>query len=43
MKSSITVRKFHKYKSIQATNGFSFRVCDILASNACLVTEKCDD
>ena len=30
-------------KSIQATNGFSFRVCDILASNACLVTEKCDD
>lgn len=28
---------------IQAQNGFSFRVCDILASNACLVTEKSDD
>ncbi len=30
-------------KHIQAVNGFSFRVCDILASNACLVTEKASD
>lgn len=30
-------------KHIQAKNGFSFRVCDILASNACLVTEKSQD
>ena len=28
---------------IQAVNGFSFRVCDILASNACLVSEKSAD
>lgn len=30
-------------KHIQAQNGFSFRVCDIMASNACLVTEYCED
>lgn len=30
-------------KHIQAQNGFSFRVCDILASNACLVSERCND
>lgn len=30
-------------KSIQAKNGFSFRVCDIMASNSCLVTEYCKD
>lgn len=30
-------------RHIQAQNGFSFRVCDVLASNACLVTEKCAD
>lgn len=30
-------------KHIQAQNGFSFRVCDILASNACLVSEKTED
>ena len=28
---------------IQANSGFSWRVCDILASNACLVTEKTKD
>ena len=28
---------------IQAVNGFSFRVCDILSSNACLVSEKSAD
>lgn len=28
---------------IQAQNGFSFRVCDILASSACLVSEKRKD
>ncbi len=28
---------------IQAENGFSFRVCDILASNACLVSEYSSD
>lgn len=28
---------------IQAQNGFSFRVCDILASDACLVSEKKED
>ena len=28
---------------IQAKSGFSWRVCDILASNACLVTEKASD
>lgn len=28
---------------IQATGGFSFRVCDIMASNACLVSEKSSD
>lgn len=28
---------------IQATSGFSWRVCDIMASNACLVTEKKQD
>lgn len=28
---------------IQAQNGFSWRVADILASNACLVTKKSDD
>ncbi len=28
---------------IQASSGFSWRVCDILASNACLVTEKTED
>ena len=30
-------------KHIQATSGFSFRACDILASNACLVSEPCPD
>lgn len=30
-------------KHIQAVSGFSFRVCDILASNACLVTEEAND
>lgn len=30
-------------KHIQAADGFSFRVCDILASNACLLTERSDD
>ena len=30
-------------KHIQAQNGFSFRICDIMASNACLVTEYCSD
>lgn len=30
-------------KHIQAENGFSFRVCDIMASNACLITERCND
>lgn len=30
-------------KHIQAKSGFSWRVCDILASNACLVSEKADD
>jgi len=30
-------------KHIQAQNGFSFRVCDVMASNACLVTERCQD
>lgn len=30
-------------KHIQAQNGFSFRVCDIMASNACLVSERCGD
>lgn len=30
-------------KHIQAQNGFSFRICDIMASNACLVTEHCSD
>lgn len=30
-------------KHIQAQNGFSFRVCDIMASNACLVSEKSED
>lgn len=28
---------------IQAIDGFSFRVCDTLASNACLVTQRCGD
>ena len=28
---------------IQAVNGFSFRVCDILSSNACLVSERSAD
>lgn len=37
--SKIAVNTNH----IQAQNGFSFRVCDILSSNACLVTEKCSD
>lgn len=30
-------------KHIHAKNGYSFRVCDILASNACLVSEAADD
>lgn len=30
-------------KHIQAQDGFSFRVLDIMASNACLVTEYCND
>lgn len=30
-------------KHIQAQSGFSWRVCDILASNACLVTEPTSD
>lgn len=30
-------------KHIQAKTGFSWRVCDILASNACLVTEPASD
>lgn len=30
-------------KHLQAKSGFSWRVCDILASNACLVTEECSD
>lgn len=30
-------------RHIQAQNGFSFRVCDIMSSNACLVTEYCQD
>ncbi|MBE6452195.1 MAG: glycosyltransferase family 1 protein [Alphaproteobacteria bacterium] len=30
-------------KHIQAKSGFSWRVCDIMASNACLVTERADD
>lgn len=30
-------------KHIQAKSGFSWRVCDILASNACLVTQRADD
>lgn len=30
-------------KHIHAVNGFSFRVCDILASNACLVSEQSSD
>lgn len=30
-------------KHIQAQDGFSFRVLDIMASNACLVTEYCAD
>lgn len=30
-------------KHIQAQNGFSFRVCDIMASNACLVSEYSQD
>ena len=30
-------------KHLQAKSGFSWRVCDILASNACLVTESSSD
>lgn len=30
-------------KHIQAQNGFSFRICDIMASNACLISEYCSD
>lgn len=30
-------------RHIQAKSGFSFRVCDIMASNACLVSEPCND
>lgn len=30
-------------RHIQAQNGFSFRVCDVMASNACLVSERCED
>lgn len=37
--SKISINTRH----IQAKSGFSFRVCDILASNACLVSEECSD
>ena len=48
--NTITTQNFYNSSKIgfctnhiQAKSGFSWRVCDILASNACLVTEKASD